>query len=227
LLTTECTGRYTAVELAQHINHNDPRIYGQSYGANTSAVCGKSAFLDEIAQHDHVDYFQSFAKFRENGLPTKLPAEKEDAIRRDPQLLELEFEVQRLKRQRNPTCDIKAAESKARAYRASLTKKRLQQYKFEWIRERRDWKVKTRGKESPGDEKRTDLLDILSRVMPERGRLARMMISDRVVSEEERKEAIRDLCSLASRDCTVLYRPGEQPTQGLCPVTECGLSMIR
>lgn len=116
LLRTECTGRYTAVELAQHINHNDPRIYGQSYVANTSAVCGKSAFLNETAQHDHVDYFQSFAKFREKGLPTKLPAEKEHAIRRDPQFLEFESEVQRLKRQRGPTCDIKAAESKARAY---------------------------------------------------------------------------------------------------------------
>ena len=87
--------------------------------------------------------------------------------------------------------------------------------------------MKTRGKVSPDDKKRTDLLDILSRVMPKRGRLARVMISDRVVSEEERKEAIRDLCSLASRDCTVLYRPGEQPLQDLCPVKGCTLSMKR
>ena len=86
--------------------------------------------------------------------------------------------------------------------------------------------MKTCGKENPDDEKRTDLLDVLSRVMSERGRLARVMISDRVMSEEERKEAIRDLCSLASRDCTVLYRPDEQPIQGLCPVKGCGLSMI-
>ena len=123
MLMTECTRRYTAVELAQHINHSHPRIYGQSYVANTSAVCGKSTVLNQNAQDNHVDYFQSFAKFREKGLPTKLPAEKEDAIRRDPQFLEFESEVQRLKRQRAPTCDMKAAESKARVYRASLTKK--------------------------------------------------------------------------------------------------------
>lgn len=43
--------------------------------------------------------------------------------------------------------------------------------------------MKTRGKVSPDDEKSTDLLDILSRVMPERSRLARIMISDRVISE--------------------------------------------
>ena len=227
LLMIDCIARYTEVERSQHINQTDPRVYGQSYVANTSSVCGKSAFLDEVAQHDHVDYFQSFAKFREKGLPTKLPAEKEDAIRRDSQFLKLESEVQRLKKRRSLACDVRAAESKARTYKARLYKQNLQQHKLEWIRERRDWKVKTRGKESPNDEKRTDLLDILSRVMPERGRLAKTMISDRVVSEEERKEAIQDLCSLASQDCTVLYRPGEQPAQGLCPVKECGLSMIR
>lgn len=77
------------------------------------------------------------------------------------------------------------------------------------------------------DETKTDLLDILSRVMPERGRLATTMISDRVVSEEERKEAIEDLCSLASQDCTTLYRPGEKPVKGLCPVAGCGHTMIR
>ena len=173
-----------------------------------------------------MDYFQSFAKYREKGLPSKLPAEEEDAIRR-PQLLRFESEVLRLKRERGPASEIKAAESKSRAYRARLSKKRLQQYKFEWVRERRDWKVKTRGKERPNDETKTDLLDILSRVMPERGRLATTMISDRVVSEEERKEAIEDLYSLASQDRITLYRPGEKPVKGLCPVGGCGQTMIR
>lgn len=46
--------------------------------------------------------------------------------------------------------------------------------------------------------------------MPERGRLTRTIISDQVVSEEERKQAIKDLCSLASQDCTILYRPEEK-----------------
>jgi len=90
--------------------------------ANTSSVCGQSAFLDEQAQHDHVDYFQSFAKFREEGLPSRLPAEKEHAIRQDPQLLEFESEVQRLKRRGSPASEIKAIESKARTYRACLIK---------------------------------------------------------------------------------------------------------
>ena len=63
--------------------------------------------------------------------------------------------------------------------------------------------------------------------MPERGRLVKTMISDQVVSEEKRKEAIEDLCSLASQDYTTLYRPGEKPAQGLCLVAGCGRTMIR
>ncbi len=96
LANKETEGRYTEVERSQHINQTDPRVYGQSYVANTSSVCGKSAFLGETAQHDHVDYFQSFAKYREKGLPSKLPAEEEDAIRRDPQFFKFENEVLRL-----------------------------------------------------------------------------------------------------------------------------------
>ena len=85
----------------------------------------------------------------------------------------------------------------------------------------------TRGKERPEDQSQTDLSDILARVMPERGRLAKTMISDQIVSEKERKDAIRDLCSLASLDCTTVYRPGEEPVQGMCPLESCSLAMNR
>lgn len=53
------------------------------------------------------------------------------------------------------------------------------------------------------------------------------MVSDKVVSEEERRQAIEDLCSLASQHCTILYRPGEKPVEGVCPVEGCGVEMIR
>jgi len=96
-LTKNYTVRYTGVERSQHVNQTDPRVYGQSYVANTSSVCGKSAFLGETAQHDHVDYVQSFARFCDNGLPSKLQAEEEAVIGRYPQLLELESKFQRLK----------------------------------------------------------------------------------------------------------------------------------
>lgn len=44
----------------------------------------------------------------------------------------------------------------------------------------------------------TNFLDILLRVILERGRLANMMILNRMVSEEERKVTIEDHYSLVS-----------------------------
>ena len=183
--------------------------------------------MNEPAQQDHIDYFQSFAKFREKGLPSSLPAEREAAIRRDPQLLEFVDQVHRLQTENATTSQIKAARNKARAYRVSLTKKSLQKYKIEWVQKRRDWKVTTRGKERPDDDKNTELLEVLSQVMPERGRLTRTMISDKVVSDKERRQAVEDLCSLVSQDCTTLYRPGEKPINGVCPVQGCDVEMTR
>ena len=50
----------------------------------------KVIWPNDLAQHDYVDYFQSFAKSRERGLPSRLPADREQPIRRDSQLLEFE-----------------------------------------------------------------------------------------------------------------------------------------
>ena len=119
--------RYTEVERSQHVLQGDPRVWGQSYRANTSNVCGRSAALDEPAQHDHVDYFQSFAKFHESGLLSKLPAREEAMISQHPEFLDLESEVNRLKSEHGSPSQIQAAVGKARACRLRLTRKRLQQ----------------------------------------------------------------------------------------------------
>lgn len=58
---------------------------------------------------------------------------------------------------------------------------------MEWVWERRDWKIMTRGRERPEIDTRTDPLEILPIVMPERGRLAKTMILDYVVSNKERR----------------------------------------
>ena len=41
--------RYTETERSQHTTQNDPRVYGQSYVANTSSCDGRRTFLDEAA----------------------------------------------------------------------------------------------------------------------------------------------------------------------------------
>ena len=217
--------RYTETERSQHITQNDPRVYGQSYVANTSSCDGRRAFLDEVAQHDHVEYFQGFSKFREKGLPWTLPAEKEAALERDQHLIELKNRLQQLKSEGEGDQDISRAKNKVRSYYDSLWRTSRQNYQAWWVQNRRDWKIRTQGKEQAEDFTPTQLVQTLSMIMPERGRLTEMMISDKVISEPERKQAVIDLYSFITRDYTVLYRPGEEPIGGACPVNDCGKKM--
>ncbi|KAI9766403.1 MAG: hypothetical protein M1839_004907 [Geoglossum umbratile] len=62
-------------------------------------------------------------------------------------------------------------------------------------------------------------------IIPERGRLTEMMISDKIISKPERKRAVTDLYSFITRDYTVLYRPGEEPIGGACLVNDCRREM--
>lgn len=219
--------RYTEVERSQHLTQNDPKVYGASYVANTSSACGKSAFANEEAKHDHVNVFQSFSLLRETGLPDKLPAKMKAEIRQETELIELENQVRQLRLQKALSSEIQAARSKASSRLASLTKKRLEEFQLEWVQQRRDWKVLTGGKERPEDNTKTDLFVILSRIMPELGRLSGPMTSDKDASEEERRQAIQDLYSMASSDCTVSYRPGEKPDNGICPAKSCSVEITR
>ncbi|KAL9637832.1 MAG: hypothetical protein Q9164_001951 [Protoblastenia rupestris] len=138
--------RYTEVQSSQHINQSDPRVYGQSYVANTSSV------EDE----------EGFSQFRGKGLPRELPAKEKARINEDPQLLELQKRVQLLQRGSASGIDIKNATNEARNHRTRIMRNRLAQFQLEWIWQRRDWKIDTRGKESLEDDTKTDLENTLS-----------------------------------------------------------------
>lgn len=218
---------YTEVQRSQHINQSDPRVYGQSYVANTSSVDGRRRFAGEEPQHDHINYFQGFSQFRERGLPRQLPAKEKARVNEDPQLLDLQKRIRLLQNESASDLDIKHATNEARNYKVRVLKTRLAQYQLEWVRQRRDWKIDTRGKECPEDDTKTDLESALSRVMPERGRLARTMLSDRPTTEQERKQCITDLCSLISQDSTAFSLPEERLVNGRCPVTGCKTIITR
>ncbi|KAI9807092.1 MAG: hypothetical protein M1825_005809 [Sarcosagium campestre] len=225
-LSKKLDERYTEVQRSQHINQSDPRVYGQSYVANTSSADGRRRFNDEEPEHDHIDYFQGFSQFREKGLPRQLPAKEKARVYEDPQLLDLQKRVQSLQIGSASDLDIKHAINEARNYRARVMKKRLAQFQLDWVRQRRDWKIDTRGKECPEDNTKTDLESALSRIMPERRRLARLMLSDRSTTEQERKQCIADLRSLISHDSTTFSLPEEMPVNGKCPVTGCETVVI-
>jgi hypothetical protein len=123
--------------------------------------------------------------------------------------------------------EISVAKAKAHDYLNSLKAKTFHQYQQDWVRNRRDWKVITRGKEPTEDDPRTDLIQSLFLVMPECGHLAKMMASDKPLTEGEMRVAMCDLRSRCIRDYTLLYQSGEEPVDGACPVKCCRLKIER
>ncbi len=63
--------------------------------------------------------------------------------------------------------------------------------------------------------------------MSEYNCLTRTIILDKVVFEKERRQAIEDLCSLASPDYTILYRSKEKSVENVCPVKGYAIEIIR
>ena len=72
---------------------------------------------------------------------------------------------------------------------------------------------------------KVDLVKDLSLIIPERGRLAKMMARKDPLTELEMRQAMQDIYSLCAQDFTVLYRPGENPVDGACPVNHCRMKM--
>jgi hypothetical protein len=184
------------------------------------------AFLGEPAEHRHVDYFQGLEQFRESGLPYELPAAKRDELEDDPRLRELQAEVRALT-ESGASPELNDAKTRLSTYRRTLERDTLRQYQKQWIRDRRVWKILTRGKERAKDVRRNDLLQQLCLLRPERRRLAKVMASEDPLSPAQTWQSIRDMVSLCTQDFTVVYLPGHEPIEGACPVACCRLELER
>jgi hypothetical protein len=208
---TFAAGDYTEVERSQHILQSDPRIFGQSYVANTSSVDGQAAFLQETADHSVIEYFQGLEQFREPGAPIRLPKAMKADLEKDPEVVALQ--------ERASTASDSRERDEARKARERLLK-RLEHrafisFRHRWTRERRDWKILTRGKVSSEVDTDNGRLILL---IPERARIADKMKRESGLTMNEMRDATRDLLTLCTRDYTVFFRPGEEPINGLCPV---------
>ena len=63
------------------------------------------------ARPRHIDYFRSLENFREPGLPCKLPAHLQEALKSDPGLVELEDETQVLVQEEGASSALDQAKS--------------------------------------------------------------------------------------------------------------------
>ena len=215
------------MQRSQHLTQADPRVFGQSYVANCSSVDGQAAFRDEESDNRHIEYFQSLEKFHEDGLPDRLPTHLEEALQRDLQLCELREAVQSLTQTAGGHNALSKAKRQYTNHLKKLKSNAIRQYQEHWVRERRDWKILTRGREAAQDRSKTEFVESICALVPERGRLARRMAAEEPLEPEEMWRALQDLYSLCVEDFTVLYLPGSRPVDGACPAICCHLSLDR
>lgn len=136
----------------------------------------------------------------------------------DPELCEFKAEVQATKQAGGRRGTLSRAKQRYTNHLKKLKLAALCQYQQHWVRERRDWKILTRGKEIAQDRSKTDVVQNLSLLIPERGRLAEKMALDRPLEPAEMWQALQDLHDLCVQDLTVLYLPRSRPIDGAYPI---------
>jgi hypothetical protein len=78
--------------------------------------------------------------------------------------------------------------------------------------------IQSRGKISQDRSAATSRAQTLFYIMPERTRLADMIKSTEPRTREQKLQAVQDILYLSTRNFEVMYRPGEEPVDGACPV---------
>lgn len=148
-------------------------------------------------------------------------------MEREPRLQELQAEIEVLKRVGTQSSTLRETQNELKRYRDKLERKTLRQFQEQWMKERRQWKILSRGKIPATDSHSSDLFNIICSLIPERGRLATLMASKTPLSSADMWGAIRDLIALCKYDHTVAYLPDHEPIDGRCPVHGCGQQLDR
>ena len=152
-----------------------------------------------LCKHRHIEFFQSLERFWEWGLPRELLATE---LERDLHLCEVQNEASNLAKEGSSRSAIKKARKAVYNYRASLHDQALREYQHEWVRKSRHQKIWDRGKQQAKDSRTTDLFRSMCLLIPERGRLVEMIVSDKLLSQSETFQAIRDLPLRILPSCT-------------------------
>jgi hypothetical protein len=94
----------------------------------------------------------------------------------------------------------------------------LEQWKADWLEVRYKNIIQSRGKLSPDRSAVVSRAQTLFRIMPERARLADIIKFTKPRTLEQKLQAVKDMLFLFIRNYEVMYRPGKEPVNRVCPV---------
>ncbi|KAJ9481456.1 hypothetical protein VN97_g12019 [Penicillium thymicola] len=178
-------GKHGSALVSQIYGHKGPGTYPKDYLQHCSPIDAVSAILDEKDQSDHIEYFQGFEKFYEPGLPGELPANIEECILENSEILEIRSRIELLETQ---NADKKSITAEKANYRKTLLQHRileLKEYRDRWVREKRDQRILNRGKGEPMNSGNDINTRSQALVMPEVARIATVMSCTKELSFDE------------------------------------------
>lgn len=203
--------------MAQLLTHRSEQIYGDNYLASCSGVDVVNAMRGNAVDNLLIDYLQGYEQFHENGLPHRLPFEEQLKLDEHPDLVAIDRKIEnaalpderrRLQKERS-------------AFKRQLHPKALHDYHDRWVRERRDRKITSGGRERTEYVEEVAEKQALGKIMPELGRLTGIMSCNKPLTYHEKASVVEDLHTHCLRDFSVVYLPGEDPVKGRCPVENC------
>lgn len=174
--------------------------FGKSYAHQVVEVDGAATFLEIQSRRDHIKNHRSMGMRRNRHLHQSLPAKAEVEFRRREDIVQLDTQIQSLKKQ------SVGKDRKLQNERRRLETKRNRLYLNELKRVRRG---QTRGL-SNNTPKQT-LFDYARKAMPERGMLADVLPTTVQLRSPTGREALFALETICSQELSVVYLPALAP----------------
>ena len=103
----------------------------------------------------------------------------------------------------------------------SIRQSELHRYQTQWVRERRDQRILTRGKNQHESLESDACTRALTLIMPEVGNIAETLCSAEPLTHDQKLLFGSQLLTQCRRDYDVVYLPGQSPINGHCPVDTC------
>ena len=198
----------------------------RDYLSEISSVDVQAAFLREKPRIEHIAKLRSVSTKRAPGVPQALLAREMDNLLNDPTATKLYRDLCQLREREATEKTVHEAQQKYRIYVHWIKSRTLTRWKEKWLEDRYAKIIHTRGRISHDRSSVIDRAQALFRVLPERAHLVEMIKFNEPRTRAQRLSAVLDLVSLCIRNFEVMYRPGEKPVNGACPVYQRKLPQV-
>ena len=203
------------------------KIFARSYMSKICMVDGQSLFRREDPQKEYIELLRTAARYRNTSLPQKMPARYAEDFECTPEMSALTAKLLKL--------PVGKERSNILTEQRKLRRQAQIRYQDQWAEEqyRRHISTGLPSSDSDGQEAKSvqplnyadqDFL-FLRPFLSVRSRLADLAGTSAAIGSAERQSALEDLIAIAGSDERILFRPGETPVDGRCPLSDCRVEM--